>query len=910
MRRIGLCLLRAACAFMAAALLCAAAPARAEQATVLRVAACELEGFLERGAQGDYSGYGVELLQRLTQYSGIQFEYVPCDSWEDTQRLLLSGEADIRMPATLPSQPSATLGYTSQSIMDTCFVMMALKERDDLFYGDIETFQHCTVAIVDSQLAKSGIADELPSIGALRLVEKESYDACVAALQSGEVDALITNIMDFQSDYKILARFHSVSNYITMTIGNPMLSKLDVALSRIKMDSPTFLLELYRKYYPDRNNIPLTKEETQYVDSLQSIRFDFGEGRGYLSRVENGEYVGIYPDVVRRLCATLGVACEFGPADDDTAAAVVDHDCDYVWAAQNGYTLTSSFMDANYVQLQRRNEADAPLRVAVPERNQYLVAYARQRYAPENVVVCANFRACLEALKNRQADTAIMNRHIAEYYLGEFRYSALTTVLLDETQKICLAVRGDSQGLLASALSKALSCVSTDALTQITLDNMAAKPAQSEWDLLLYQDPAHTLLFFGAVMLVAAAIVSLLVINRHKHRQNVQLAQAAREARSANEAKSQLLSTISHDMRAPLNGVMNFAELALQTSDAAEKNEFLSKISHSGNYLLNLINDTLDLSRMESGRIELHPEPTPLGRVAQNVLLTVEPEAKQKGLRLVWEDERSTRETVMLDVLRTQEIMMNLLTNAIKFTPAGGEVHIISETLHEDERGVRQRLTVRDTGVGIGEAFLPHIFEPYTQERSAEYAGTGLGLCIVKRLVDLMHGSIEVHSRPGHGTEFVIELEWEKAKMDDTSPEAIVRELRGKRVLLCEDHPLNAEIVRRILSKWEMEVATAENGLKGLEAFEASKPGNFSAVLMDVHMPVMDGVTAARRIRQLERADARAVPIIALTGEALDDETMREGLTEMDACLSKPVRQDLLVNTLRECIRKRAEEKA
>ena len=395
-----------------------------------------------------------------------------------------------------------------------------------------------------------------------------------------------------------------------------------------------------------------------------------------------------------------------------------------------------------------------------------------------------------------------------------------------------------------------------------------------------------------------------------EHRQIAALEAAKLEAVRANKAKSAFLSSMSHDLRTPLNGIIGFTDLALAEDDPAKKQDYLQKIQSSGELLLGLVNDTLELSRIESGKMVLEPQALNLRALADTVVTALRPSAELKNVRLTAELSRCPATPVWLDKLKVEKILVNLLSNAVKFTPAGGTVSLSAGPPEPPAEGRNCRIVVEDTGIGMNAEFLPRIYEPFTQERRAEAAaGTGLGLSIVKKLVDLMGGEIRVRSAPGRGTRFTIDLTLRPADSGPAPAEPEERSpvpLAGRHVLLCEDNPLNTEIATLLLKKEGVAVTCAQNGRDGVERFAASPPGGFDAVLMDVRMPVMDGLEATRAIRALDREDAASVPILAMTADAFEEDIRRCREAGMNGHIIKPVEPARLFRELRGAIGARA----
>jgi len=397
-------------------------------------------------------------------------------------------------------------------------------------------------------------------------------------------------------------------------------------------------------------------------------------------------------------------------------------------------------------------------------------------------------------------------------------------------------------------------------------------------------------------------------ITRQYEKERAQISQlraAKLEAERANAAKSTFLSSMSHDLRTPLNGVIGFTDLALDETDPARVREYLLKARSSGALLLDLVNDTLELSRVESGKSALTPEAISLKDMAEEVFTALQPSAEIKSLRFEADLDFDRDVIVWADRLKFQKIFLNLLSNAIKYTMPGGTVRAIVAWDAAMTDGYSCHITVQDTGIGISPAFLPRVFESFAQEKRPETAnilGTGLGLSIVKKTVDQMNGVITVESKLDVGSVFRVSLPLTSAKTNqplrsvETLPEI---RLEGITVLLCEDNQLNAEIATTLLRNQGIIVETASNGRLGKEKFAASAPGHFSAVLMDIRMPEMDGYEAARAIRALPRPDAMSVPIIAMTADAFEED-IRECLEAgMNDHVTKPIDSSHLFDALR-----------
>lgn len=396
---------------------------------------------------------------------------------------------------------------------------------------------------------------------------------------------------------------------------------------------------------------------------------------------------------------------------------------------------------------------------------------------------------------------------------------------------------------------------------------------------------------------------------------NEELSAAVEQADRANAAKTSFLSRMSHDIRTPLNGIIGLiaiddahpGDLALITANRV-------KMKIAANHLLSLINDVLQMSKLESGEVALSHEPLDLNRLSRDILTIVEQRAAEEGVTLEYDREQPERVkigSVYGSPLHIRQIFLNIYGNCIKYNKPGGSVKTVCQYLGNQDGIVTYRWVIRDTGIGMSEAFLAHIFDPFSQEHidaRSMYHGTGLGMSIVKSLIDKMGGSIEVSSREGEGSEFVITLPFEMA---DAVPEAQEQaepekkaDIRGLHLLLAEDNELNADIIRTLLADYGITTDTAQDGRKALELFESHVPGTYAGILMDMMMPNMDGVSATRAIRALARADAKTIPIIAMTANAFDEDAKACFEAGMNAHLAKPFQMEKVVAVIAQFCRK------
>ncbi|MCR4641310.1 MAG: response regulator [Lachnospiraceae bacterium] len=376
------------------------------------------------------------------------------------------------------------------------------------------------------------------------------------------------------------------------------------------------------------------------------------------------------------------------------------------------------------------------------------------------------------------------------------------------------------------------------------------------------------------------------------------LLSAVEEANRANRAKTEFFSNMSHDIRTPMNAIMGFSKLAIDEINEREHvKDYLGRIDSAGEHLLNLINDILDMSRIESGKMELSMSEVVLKKLMLECADMVRVKMDENKLNFTVDVDGMGDDTVQCDKLRFNQIVLNLLSNAYKFTPEGGSVSLSGKILKRSER-ISYEIRVKDSGIGMSEEFREHIWEAYSRENSEtvhETQGTGLGMMIVRNIVNMMHGTIDLKSSPGEGSEFIIELPLtavssaEAGEGQEKAVEDVMkRDFSGITVLVVDDTLMNLKLAERLLQKYGFNVRSTDNGIDAVSQMKASKPGEIDLVLMDVMMPVMDGLEATRRIRALEDPAIAAVPVIAMTANTFESDVKEALDAGMNAHIPKP----------------------
>ena len=440
-----------------------------------------------------------------------------------------------------------------------------------------------------------------------------------------------------------------------------------------------------------------------------------------------------------------------------------------------------------------------------------------------------------------------------------------------------------------------------------------AERVEGDWlavsiiDTKAFYRPLMIILLVLILLTILEAVVFIVILGSQSSK-NLAIAEA-RQAQSANEAKSQFLSRMSHEIRTPINAIIGLDSIALRDeSISPHTRDELTKIGASARHLLSIINDILDMSRIESGRMELKEEVFSFRDFLEQIGVIVGGQCEDKGLQFTCVEATSLDGYFLGDSLKLKQAIINILGNSVKFTDPPGEITLTVEQTNVSEDKAMLRFAMKDTGIGMDPEFIPKLFEAFSQEDTANttrYGGSGLGMAITKSIVEMMEGEIQVESEKGRGTTFFVTVALDRVKEEDAvkalqmdSPSGQIIMLKGLHLLIVEDQEMNAEVLTDLLELEDMSSEWAKNGQLGVDVFAQSEEGHFDAILMDMRMPVMDGITATREIRKLARPDAATIPIIALTANAFEEDVKQCLQAGMNAHLSKPVDIDRLKETL------------
>ena len=912
-----------------------------KQPQIIRVGSFE-DTFNYVDKNGVRQGYGYELMQALAGYTGWKFEYVKCD-WSNCFDKLENGEIDIMGDISYTDERAQKMLFPEEPMAEEKYILYADLSNLDIGMSDFKFMDGKRVGVLmDTEPEimltewenKNGIHTEHVNVNNDDDVEKK--------LANHEIDCFVSLEESLWSEQGISSVTTIGKSGIYFAINkerSDIKTELDRAMRQLKQDSPFFKADLYKKYFTLDYNQSLTGEEKFWLEEHGSIRIGFlnNDAAIFSMDEETGKLTGMLAEYISYAKGCLGnqrLEFDIQEYDDynEMLQALQDHEIDMIFyvgrnpdlAEKKGYTLTNtawtySLMAVTDEKYFNENEAYS---VAVAKEHEALKQHIAFSYPQWKLIDCDSLADATDMVLHQKADCFLMGTSQALKYNNNRDFKSIP---LTKTMEACFAVRS-GEGTLLSILNKTLKTMPSDMLTSTlaiydsTVDKVTFCDFVKDNMLAFFATAGFFVLSIIAVILVflrkarkAEAAAKLAANDTQKLNDKLEI--ALKKAEDASLAKTRFLNNMSHDIRTPMNVILGYAQLMedeLKGKDMPETSEHLEKLKQSGNLLLSIINNVLDMAKIESGKMEINENYGRIGAIRQSLFEIFEDEAKKKNLALHYTI-NVEHEHILTDTTKVKEIFVNILGNAIKYTPPGGSVMVNLDELPCDEHGYMMvRTRISDTGIGMSEEYLTEIFEAFTREQNttkSKIAGTGLGMSIVKKYVDLLGGTIEVESELGKGSTFTVTL---KHKIADESyyvkkhleESGISREiLKDRSILLAEDNDLNAEIAAVILERAGLKVERVEDGLQCISRITEMPAGTYDIILMDIQMPKMDGYKATQTIRNLSDQEKACIPIIAMTANAFEEDKRAAIAAGMNGHIAKPIQVDKLLSILAEMIR-------
>jgi len=883
-------------------------------------------------------GYGYELMQALAGYTGWKFEYVKCD-WSNCFDKLENGEIDIMGDISYTGERAQKMLFSDDPMGEEKYILYADLSNMDSGISDFKSLDGKRVGVLlgtepEIMLTewenKNGIHTEHVNVYNNDDVEKK--------LANHEIDAFVSLEESIWSEQGISSVATIGKSGIYFAINkdrSDIKTELDRAMRQLDQDSPFFKADLYKKYFTLDYNQILTGEEKSWIKEHGAIRIGFlsTDPAIFFMDKETGQLTGTLAEYVSYAKDCLGnQTLEFALREydnyDELIQALQDREIDVIFYAgrnpylteEKGYALTNTAWTYSLMAVtdEKNFDENEVYTVAVPKEKEALKQHIAFSYPQWKLVDCDSLDDAADMVTNGKADCFLMGASQALIYDNSQNFKS---VPLTKTMEACFAVK-TGEGILLSILNKTLKAMPSDMLTSALAiyDSTADKVTFSDF----VKD--NMLAFFVVVGLFVLSIISIILVLLQKARKaeavaklaandtqklNDKLEIALKKAETASLAKTRFLNNMSHDIRTPMNAILGYAQLMkdeLKGKDLPETSEHLKKLQQSGSLLLSIINNVLDMAQIESGKMEIDENYARIEDIRQTLFEIFEDEAKKKNLELHYTI-NIEHEHILTDITKVKEIFVNILSNAIKYTPSGGSVMLNIGELACDEPGYMiVRTSVSDTGIGMSRDYLTKIFDAFTRERNttkSKITGSGLGMSIVKKYVDLLGGTIDVESELGKGSTFTVTLKHRIAdesyyeKKQTENPETCSEILEGKNILLAEDNDLNAEIAEVILERAGLKIERVEDGIQCVNRIMKMPAGTYDMILMDIQMPQMDGYKATRVIRRLPDKDKACIPIIAMTANAFEEDKRKAIAAGMNGHIAKPIQVDKLLSTLK-----------
>ena len=885
---------------------------------VLKVAFPELDGISETDQYGTRSGLLVDYLNEIAKYTDWKYEYVPVAN-EDLIDNFLAGQYDLMGGTFYSDGYEEFFAYPNHSTGRSRAVLLCRKDDDSLLGYDLTSLDGKTIGVYDRAAAKVRYLEEFLASNdldcTLRYYAYEDMEGgnLYRQLREGEVDMLLGNDLEIGGEFRMVTSFQAQPYYIVTTVGNTeILDGLNMALRYILESTPNFAEEVYNANFPDvkMTDIQLNDQELRYIAEKGALTVAVPKSLHpiHCLDIPTDHHNGMLSDLLEVIGGFTGLQFTYVTADtyEESIQMVQRGEADILGAYlgleeqafSDGLALSQPYISLNNI-IMKHKTVDYPADgltcgVLAGRRLPAAFSAAEVRYYD-------TFPSMLKAVNSGEVDYIYGVSAMLEHEIQLHRYGNVVPVTQVSSTDVAFAAARPAAPELLTILNKAVSYIPSEEKTAM-LDRNMVSMSYSGLSLqdMIYADPVTFILILAFLLVLIMAAV-LLVLRSRTRTVLMQSRLEAAEAKSV--AKSEFLSRMSHEIRTPMNAIVGLTELASLDPDVpAEVGKKLDKIRSSSQYMLSLINDILDMSRIENGKMTIERRDFSLNAVLEELSGMMGPQAEQEGLRFQALC-RVSHDRLVGDPLRLRQILTNLLSNAVKFTHSGGTVTLRAEELSCDGAAAEYRFSVADTGIGIPPEDQERIFLAFEQVDAAtsRSIGTGLGLPISRNMARLMGGDLLVDSRPGAGSEFYMTLRFPLGAEDGpVQPEPAGPErcsLQGVCVLLAEDNDLNAEIAQELLTMQGAQVRRASDGQEAVELFLSSAPGEIQVILMDIQMPVMDGHQASRAIRASGRTDA-GVPIVAMTANSFKEDEEAARAAGMDGFVPKPIDVGYLFSVL------------
>ena len=929
---------KSVCALLSLLLLLSAVlPVKAAAETapvkVVRVGSFE-DTFNYCNEKGARKGYGYELLETLSGYTGWQFEYVTCD-WSDCFEKLENGEIDIMGGISYTEDRAEKMLFSDEPMGEEKYYLYADLSRADISASNFKTLNGKKVGVLMGTEPEVMLTEWEKKYGIkTQHVNISNNEDVQQKLVNHEIDCFVSLEESLWAELGIstITRVGKSSIYYVLNKDRPDLKEeLDNAMHALDEEAPFYTADLCKKYFSLDYKPILTGEEKAWLRKHGAIRMGFLTSDSGVSTYDpaTGEITGTITDYIQFAADCLGnqeLEFQLVGYDDKEAElnALKSGEIDMIFhfdqspnlaeeyrVARTNTTWTANMMVVTNQQLFTENKVN---RVAVPQNKISLTRYIAFYYPQWEIVDCDTQEDAIKLVKDGQADCFVTGVSSEEKYSKNHGFYS---VPLPNPANSCFAVKSGNRSLL-SILNKTIKAMPANMLTSSLAMHKSSlrKVTLSEF----IKDNFVMVLLVGSIAVAVILLTILQLLRKARKAEaaarkaaddtqelNAKLQVAVEKAESANHAKSTFLFNMSHDIRTPMNAIIGYADLASRHSDdPAKLKKYMENIQVCGQNLLMLLNNVLDLARIENDKTEMEYSVSDVEKDFRNCIAMFRNLADSKGQTLMVTTQL-LHPYIYADIPHLTEVCTNLVSNAVKYTGAGGTIRCdVTQKPGKKEGWCDTVVTVADNGIGMSQEFQKHIFEPFERERTSTVSkveGSGIGMGIVKKLVGLMGGTVEVESRIGVGSTFTVTIPSRIASEDEiqakreTGP-SDQKSLFGVKILLTEDNDLNAEIAVELLQEEGSTVDRAKDGVECVDMLEKAANGTYQLILMDIQMPVMNGYDAAKKIRRMDDPQKADIPIIAMTANAFSEDKQAALDAGMNDHIAKPINMNVLVPTI------------
>ncbi len=910
------------------------AAAETAPAKVVRVGSFE-DTFNYCNEKGARKGYGYELLQTLSGYTGWQFEYVTCD-WSDCFEKLENGEIDIMGGISYTEDRAEEMLFSDEPMGEEKYYLYADLSRADISASDFKILDGKKIGVVMGTEPEVMLTEWEEKYGIkTQHVNISNNEDVKQKLANHEIDCFVSLEESYWAELGIstITRVGKSGIYYALNKDRPDLKEeLDNAMYALDEEAPFYTADLCKKYFSLDYKPILTGEEKAWLKKHGAIRMGFLASDRGVSTYDpaTGEITGTITDYIQFAANCLGnqeLEFQLVGYDDKEAElnALKSGEIDMIFhfdqspnlaeeyrLARTNTTWTANMMVVTNKQLFIENQVN---RVAVPQNKISLTRYIAFYYPQWEIVDCDTQEDAVKLVKDGQADCFIIGVGSEAKYSKNYGFYS---VPLPNPANSCFAVKSGNRSLL-SILNKTIKAMPANMLTSSLAMHKSSARKVTLSDFI--KDNFFMVLLVSSIVVAAILLTILKLLRKARKAEaaakkaandtqelNAKLQVAVEKAESANRAKSTFLFNMSHDIRTPMNAIIGYADLASRhLDDPAKLEKYMENIQVCGQNLLMLLNNVLDLARIENDKTEMEYSVSDVDKDFRNCIAMFRNQADSKGQTLMVTTQLQYP-YVYVDIPHLTEVCTNLVSNAVKYTGAGGTICCdITQKPGEKESWCNMVITVADNGIGISQEFQKHIFEPFERERTSTVSkveGSGIGMGIVKKLVGLMGGTVEVESKIGVGSTFTVTIPCRIASEEETQAKRETtpsdeKSLCGVKILLTEDNDLNAEIATELLREEGCTVDRAKDGVECVDMLEKAANGTYRLILMDIQMPVMNGYDAAKKIRRMDDPQKAGIPIIAMTANAFSEDKQAALDAGMNDHVAKPINMNVLVPTIR-----------